>query len=92
MFYWYPSAIFFLPLVFSSPHSKKFTLFVTTEILSEYEEVISYKLSPETASSVIRTLIELENVIPTTVYFKYQLIRQDPDEDKFCKLCHQCEH
>lgn len=45
--------------------------------------MIGSKLNPQTASSVIRTLIELENVIPTTVYFKYQLIRQDPDDDKF---------
>src|SRR5256885_834592 len=62
---------------------KKFYLFITTEILSEYEEVISSKLSLRTASSTIRTLIELDNVIPTTVYFRYQLIRQDPDDDKF---------
>jgi uncharacterized protein len=68
---------------FQSIVKKEMLLFITTEILSEYEEVIASKLTPQIASSVIRTLIELENVIPTTVYFKYQLIRQDPDDDKF---------
>jgi uncharacterized protein len=68
---------------FQSIIKKEFSLFITTEILSEYEEVIGSKLNSQTASSVIRTLIELENVIPTTVYFKYQLIRKDPDDDKF---------
>ena len=68
---------------FQSILKKEFILFVTTEILSEYEEVIASKLSPQTGSSLIRTLLELENVVPTIVYFKYQLIKQDPDDDKF---------
>ena len=68
---------------------KQFKAFVTTEILSEYEEVIGNRLSPYVASSTIRTLIELDNVIPITTYFKYQLIQADPDDDKFvnCAIC-----
>jgi len=49
----------------------------------EREEVIGRKLNPQVASDVVRTLIELENVFHTTVYFKYQIINQYPDDDKF---------
>lgn len=63
--------------------TRTFSTYVTTEILSEYEEVITSKLGTEASSSVIRTLIELENVTPITAYFKYQLIANDPDDDKF---------
>ena len=62
---------------------KQFNAFIITEILSEYEEVIGERLSPQVASSVIGTLIELGNVQPTTTYYKYQLIQADPDDDKF---------
>ncbi len=62
---------------------KKFNAFVTTEILEEYEEIVSNKLGSQTAGNLIRMLVELDNVFPTTVYFKYQLIQQDPDDDKF---------
>jgi len=69
---------FYLALI-----NKQFNAFITTEILSEYEEVIGKRLSSPVASSVIRTLIELDNVVPITAYFKYQLIQSDPDDDKF---------
>lgn len=61
----------------------KLDIHVTNEILSEYEEVIGRKFSPELSSAVIKVLMELDNVIPVVVHFKYQLIIQDPDDDKF---------
>jgi len=71
---------------------KKFELFITNEILSEYEEVIGEKLSPETANSVIRTLMELDNVHPTLIYFKFNLITQDPDDNKFVDCAFSCNN
>jgi uncharacterized protein len=68
---------------FQALHQKKFNAFVTTEILAEYEEIVSTKLGSQTAGNLIRMLVELDNVFHTTVYFKYQLIPQDPDDDKF---------
>jgi len=62
---------------------KKINAFVTTEILSEYEEVVGKKLGAQTAGHLIRMLVELDNVFQTTIYFKYRLIQQDPDDDKF---------
>ena len=70
-----------------------FELFITNEILTEYEEIISSKLSPETAKTVIRALIELENVHPSSIYYKFNLISQDPDDNKFvdCAFTNNCD-
>ncbi len=62
---------------------KELDVFITNEILNEYEEKIEHRLGVETAQSVIRILMELENVYATIVYYKFQLITADPDDDKF---------
>ena len=58
-------------------------VFITNEILTEYLEIISDKYDASTAKSVVRTLIELENVHQTQVYFNFNLIKNDPDDNKF---------
>lgn len=72
---------------------KKFNLCITNEILTEYEEIIGEKLSVPTANTVIRTLMELDNVLPTSIYFKFHLILQDPDDNKFvdCAFAGNCD-
>jgi len=62
---------------------QKFELAVTSDILSEYEEVISEKYSVSVARNVIRALLLLPNVIRTEVYYNWNLIRDDRDDDKF---------
>lgn len=61
----------------------KFDLFITNEILTEYEEVISRRWHPEVAKAVVRTLIELQNVYQTNISFRMNLIRDDADDNKF---------
>jgi predicted nucleic acid-binding protein len=61
----------------------KFQLFITNSILNEYEEKIGYHWKPAVAQTVIRTLLELPNVHPTTVFFQMGLMINDPDDDKF---------
>jgi len=63
--------------------NKEFNIYITNEILTEYEEIITKKLSINTAKSVIRTLLELSNVIPTTIYYKTNFIVSDIDDNKF---------
>ncbi|CAN2041876.1 putative toxin-antitoxin system toxin component, PIN family [Candidatus Magnetomoraceae bacterium gMMP-15] len=60
-----------------------FELSITTDILSEYEEIISNKYSATVARNVIRTLLLLPNVIQTNVYYNWNLITNDRDDDKF---------
>lgn len=62
---------------------KKVDVFLTTSILQEYEEKIGQHLSPETADSVVRTLIELSNVSLISTYYNLHLIVQDEDDNKF---------
>jgi putative PIN family toxin of toxin-antitoxin system len=61
----------------------EFELAITTDILSEYEEIISDKYSTTVAQNVIRTLLLLPNVIQTNVYYKWNLMQNDKDDDKF---------
>lgn len=61
----------------------EFELAITTDILSEYEEIISDKYSATVARNVIRTLLLLPNVIQTNVYYNWNLIQNDRDDDKF---------
>ncbi len=61
----------------------KFELAITTDILSEYEEIISDKYSATVARNVIRTLLLLPNVIQVNVYYNWNLIQNDRDDDKF---------
>ena len=49
----------------------------------EYEEIISSRYSEEVAKDVIRTLLLLENVTLVTPFFKWGLINEDRDDNKF---------
>ena len=62
---------------------KEIEIFITNEIISEYFEIISKKYDLKTAKSVIRTLLELDNVNQIQVYFNFNLIKNDPDDNKF---------
>ena len=62
---------------------KEIEVFITNEILTEYFEIISKKFDLKTAKSVSRTLIELDNVNQTQIYFNFNLIKNDPDDNKF---------
>ena len=69
--------------LFRSLIKGEFLLNVTLDILSEYEEIIGNKLNLQVVSAVIRLFAEAENVSFTTIHFNYNLIHQDPDDDKF---------
>lgn len=69
--------------IFKKLLDAEFDLFVTNELLMEYEEVISSKYNPSTAKDVIRALLLLTNVHLTTIYFNWKLIDSDPDDNKF---------
>ena len=60
-----------------------FDIAVTTEILNEYDEIISKKWHPEVAKDVLRTLLELPNIFLIDIFFHLNLISDDPDDNKF---------
>lgn len=61
----------------------EFDLYITNEILMEYEEVIARRWHPEVAKAVVRTLTELQNVHQASISFRMNLIQQDEDDNKF---------
>lgn len=56
---------------------------VTTEILAEYEEILSNYLGQEVAKNVLQTLVNLPNVDYVTKYYSWNLIKVDVDDNKF---------
>ncbi|MEM6298029.1 MAG: putative toxin-antitoxin system toxin component, PIN family [Bacteroidota bacterium] len=55
---------------------------VTTEILLEYEEKIAAIFDQEVAHLFLSLMDTLPNVIKIDVYFNFQLITQDADDNK----------
>ncbi|MBU2506981.1 MAG: putative toxin-antitoxin system toxin component, PIN family [Bacteroidetes bacterium] len=61
----------------------EYDLFITNEILMEYEEIISQKYNPSVARDVIKSLLILPNVYKVSIYFNWNLIEEDTDDNKF---------
>ena len=61
---------------------EKIVLYVTTEIILEYEKILKQKYSYTVAEYFLLALKELPNVHLTQVYFKWNLL-SDSDDNKF---------
>jgi uncharacterized protein len=61
----------------------KYEIFVTTEILLEYEEKINQFFAPSTARLFLDALNLMPNVHKIELYYKFLLIKNDADDDKF---------
>ena len=62
---------------------KKYVLCYSNEILNEYQEILSHYYSFELAKYVIDAILNAPNAEQITVYYKWQLIINDPDDNKF---------
>jgi len=62
--------------------NQKYKICVTTEILSEYAEIIEQHMGVEVSESIVGMLSNLSNVELITTYFKFRLLK-DEDDDKF---------
>ncbi|MBI5916779.1 MAG: putative toxin-antitoxin system toxin component, PIN family [Bacteroidetes bacterium] len=69
--------------IWQSLRNGDYELVTTSDILAEYEEIIGGDLSPEIANFVLDTLDNLPNVTYLNKYFNWNLIAEDPDDDKF---------
>jgi len=69
--------------IFSRLINGEFEIVVTNDIMMEYEEIISNKFNHSVANDVMKALLLLPNVIKTEVHFKWNLINNDPDDNKF---------
>ena len=69
--------------LFEKFRKKRFTLCFTNEILEEYYEILSSYYSKELADNVINEILNSPNIEQITVYYKWNLITADPDDNKF---------
>ena len=70
-------------IIFDALLNKRYTLLISNEILSEYEEIIGFKTTPSIAQHVVEMLLSLSNVEKTDVFFRWNLIKPDSDDNKF---------
>jgi putative PIN family toxin of toxin-antitoxin system len=63
-----------------------FEWLISNEIMTEYTEVISDLYSKSTADVVMELLLVADNVILQEPSYKWQLIVDDPDDNKFADL------
>ncbi|MBK9014522.1 MAG: putative toxin-antitoxin system toxin component, PIN family [Saprospiraceae bacterium] len=61
----------------------KYDLYLTNDILLEYEEKITQIFDRETAETNIGALMLLQNVYKVDTYFQLRLIYHDLDDNKF---------
>ncbi|MCQ2062807.1 MAG: putative toxin-antitoxin system toxin component, PIN family [Fibrobacter sp.] len=61
----------------------KYILCVSNEILDEYEEIIEQKTNSMIASNVVQTLLNSPSVELVDTFFRFDLIKKDPDDNKF---------
>lgn len=69
--------------IFDSFLNEDIILCVTSDILMEYEEIISHHLGREVSANVLNLLENAPNLELITKYFKWNLIHLDPDDNKF---------
>ena len=70
-------------LVFDSFLDKKFSLIISNEILSEYMEILSQKFSHVVSIDIAEILLSSGNVEKCEVYYRWNLIRNDADDNKY---------
>jgi uncharacterized protein len=72
-----------LHLIFRAFIDRKYSICVTTEILSEYAEILSKYSSPLLKNLVLETIENAPNTVFITRYFAFNLIKADSDDNKF---------
>ena len=63
--------------------SEKFVLCVSNEIISEYTEILSRKVSATFAVNIVSAIMKSNNVRYFSPQYHFNLITSDPDDNKF---------
>lgn len=70
-------------LIFDKLVAGAYDLVISNDILTEYEEQIAKRYDTQTVEQLFIVLLMLPNVQRITPYFRWRLIINDPDDDKF---------
>lgn len=76
--------------IFSGLLRKDYDLFVTNEILAEYEEQIGKRLGIERTELQLSELLNLSNVHEANAFYLWKLIENDDDDNKFVDCAITC--
>lgn len=68
--------------IFEAFIKEEYTLCITTDILTEYAEIIERHMGPDVSQNVLGLIANSSNVEYITSYFRFQLLK-DEDDDKF---------
>jgi uncharacterized protein len=71
--------------IYEAFRGKRFNWVVSTEVLAEYEEMLTDFYSIETSNLVLKILCTATNVIFAEPYFRWPILK-DPDDTKFSDL------
>ena len=63
--------------------SEKYAICVSNEIIFEYMEILSQKVSAKFAANIVGAILKSNCVKLISPSFHYNLITQDPDDNKF---------
>lgn len=69
--------------IFDAIIDGRFTLCLSNEILLEYHEILSTRTTPEIAENIANFLTVYPYVAHTDIYYSWQIISEDPDDNKF---------
>jgi uncharacterized protein len=61
----------------------KYQLIISEDIIHEYEEILKTHSAPGAAEIVLETFIESPDIIFKRVYYSWNAITVDPDDNKF---------
>jgi len=64
----------------------KYELLLSDEVAYEYEEILQARSAPGASNLVMKILIEARNVIHKHIYYSWNAIKKDPDDNKFFDL------
>ena len=68
--------------IFDNLMAGTFQLVISNEILSEYTEILGRKTNSVIANNVAELLLTLKNVRKSEVYYRWNLIKADADDNK----------
>ena len=69
--------------IFENFLSEKYVLCATTEILMEYEEILNQHVGKQLSETIMQLIENAPNTEFVTRYYKWNLISNDPDDNKF---------
>ena len=72
--------------IYQAFSAERFDWVISTGILNEYEEKLVEFYSAKTAQLIVEVLCTAPNVIFAEPHFQWNIIDQDPDDNKFADL------